>query len=57
MLPVTLLVLLTLVVSHWLLEPLVPAATSVLDLSWIGWGLLIVLIWCFAGGRGNGPSG
>jgi hypothetical protein len=56
MLPVTLVVLFTLVLSHWFLEPLVPFATSALNLSWIGWGVLVVLIWCFAGEGGKGPS-
>ena len=56
MLPVTLVVILTLVVSHWLVEPLVVFASPVFNLSWIGWALLIVLFWCFAGQGGKDPG-
>jgi hypothetical protein len=48
-----LLVLLTLAVSHWFLEPLVRVATPILDLSWIGWSLLIACLWLFAGDGGS----
>lgn len=47
-----LLVLLTLALSHWLLEPLVLGLTPILDLSWIGWGLLLAGLWLFAGNDG-----
>jgi hypothetical protein len=50
MLAAVLLVLLTLALSHWLLEPLMALATPLLNLSWLGWALLAVLLWLFAGG-------
>jgi hypothetical protein len=55
MLPLTLVILLTLVLSHWLLEPIVVLATPMFQLSWIGWALLIAALWCFAGERGHDP--
>jgi hypothetical protein len=50
MLAAVLLVLLTLSLSHWLVEPFVALATPLLNLSWLGWALLAVLLWLFAGG-------
>jgi hypothetical protein len=50
MLAAVLLVLLTLALSHWLLEPFMALATPLLNLSWLGWALLAVLLWLFAGG-------
>ncbi|MFZ0406978.1 MAG: hypothetical protein WAM11_02545 [Cyanobium sp.] len=44
-----LLLLLTLALSHWLLEPLALLLRPLLTLSWLGWGLLVGLIWLFAG--------
>ena len=49
-------VLLTLVLSCWLLEPLVGALTPVLNLSWLGWVLLAALLWIFAGSGGSGDG-
>jgi hypothetical protein len=37
--------------SHWLMQPFYGFATSLLSLSWLGWALLAVLLWLFAGGR------
>lgn len=50
MLAAVLMVLLTLALSHWLVEPFVALATPLLSLSWLGWVLLVVLLWLFAGG-------
>ncbi len=49
-----LLLLLTLAVSHWLLEPLAALIRPLLSLSWLGWGLLAGVIWLFAGDRREG---
>jgi hypothetical protein len=49
MLATVLLVLFTLALSHWFLEPFASLATPILDLSWLGWGLLLALLWLFAG--------
>ena len=51
MLAALLLVLLTVALSHWLVEPLVLLATPLLTLSWFGWALLAGGLWLFAGGR------
>jgi hypothetical protein len=48
---VLLLVVVTLAISHWLVEPFVVALTPLLTLAWLGWGLLLLLAWLFAGGR------
>jgi hypothetical protein len=47
---VVLLALITLALSHWLVEPLLGLGTPLLDLSWIGWAVLVTLLWLFAGG-------
>ena len=49
MLPVVLAVLLSLALGHWLVEPLVRLATPLFDLDWLGWVLLAVVVWLFAG--------
>ncbi len=36
---------------HWLLAPFVHLATPVLSFTWLGWFLLAVAVWLFAGGR------
>lgn len=51
-----LLVLLTLAVSHWFLEPAIRLLTPLLDLSWIGWILLVAALWLFAGAGGSGKE-
>jgi hypothetical protein len=38
---------------HWLLTPFVHLATPVLSLTWLGWVLLALAVWLFAGGRQN----
>jgi hypothetical protein len=47
----SLLVLLTLTLNHWVLEPLAGLLRPLFTLSWLGWGLLVGLIWLFAGDR------
>lgn len=49
MLAAVLLVLVSLALSHWLLQPLVALLTPVLDLSWLGWAALALLLWLLAG--------
>ncbi|MEB3166434.1 MAG: hypothetical protein VKO65_07145 [Cyanobacteriota bacterium] len=49
MLSVILLALLTLALSHWLFEPLLVLLKPLLDLAWLGWALLALLLWAFAG--------
>ncbi|MFM7362611.1 MAG: hypothetical protein ACKO25_12495 [Cyanobium sp.] len=50
--PGLLLVLLaTLTVAHWILQPFAALATPVLNLSWLGWALLAGFLWLFAGER------
>jgi hypothetical protein len=45
-----LVVLLTVALSHGLVEPLAVVLRPVLNLSWLGWGLLVLLAWLLAGG-------
>jgi len=52
-----LLVLITLALSHWLLEPLLGLATPLLNLSWIGWAGVAAVLWLFAGGARPGDGG
>ena len=49
MLMLLLLVLLTVALSHGLVEPLAVVLRPVLNLSWLGWGLLVLLAWLLAG--------
>jgi hypothetical protein len=49
MLPVALVVLMILSLSHWGVEPLLVLLTPVLNLSWLGWAGLAILLWLFAG--------
>lgn len=49
MLPVALVVLMILSLSHWGVEPLLALLTPVLNLSWLGWAGLAILLWLFAG--------
>ncbi len=52
-------VLLTLALSHWLVEPLVRLLTPLLTLAWLGWGGLLLLLWLLAGSslQGEGDPG
>jgi hypothetical protein len=43
-------VLLTVALSHALVEPLAVVLRPLLDLSWLGWALLLLLAWLLAGG-------
>ena len=47
--PVALLVLITLAVSHWLLEPMVLLFKPFFLLSWLPWVFLSVGLWLLAG--------
>lgn len=49
MLAMVLLVMVALALSHWLVRPLVLVLTPVLDLSWLAWAALALLLWVFAG--------
>jgi len=49
MLAMVLLVMVALTLSHWLVRPLVLVLTPVLDLSWLAWAALALLLWVFAG--------
>lgn len=49
MLASVLLVLLCVALTQWLLRPLVLLLTPVLDLSWLGWAALLLLLWLLAG--------
>ncbi len=44
-----LLVLVSMAVSHWLVEPLAVLSTPLLTLSWLGWVLLGLLVWLVSG--------
>lgn len=44
-----LVMLLTMGLSHWLFEPLLGFLTPVFSLAWLGWALLAVSVWAFAG--------
>jgi hypothetical protein len=55
MLMVLVLVVLTVALSHWLVEPLTAVLPPLFNLSWLGWGLLGLLAWLLAGG-GPGSS-
>jgi hypothetical protein len=49
MLPLLLVVLLAVGLSHWWLVPLVHLLTPVFNLGWLGWLALAALLWLFAG--------
>ena len=53
MLPVALVVLMILSLSHWGVEPLLALLTPVLNLSWLGWAgdPALVVCWLAAGFR------
>jgi len=55
MLMLLVMVVLTVALSHWLVEPLTAVLPPLFNLSWLGWGLLLVLAWLLAGGVA-GPS-
>ena len=55
MLMLLLVVVLTVALSHWLLEPLAAVLRPLFNLSWLGWGLVGLLAWLLAGG-GPGSS-
>jgi hypothetical protein len=55
MLMLVVVVLLTVALSHGLVEPLVVVLRPVFNLSWLGWGLVGLLAWLLAGG-GPGSS-
>ncbi|WP_216905012.1 hypothetical protein [Synechococcus sp. CCY 9618] len=49
MLPVLLVVLLSVAMSHWLVEPLLRLTTPLFELDWLGWIVLAVILWLFSG--------
>lgn len=50
MLMLLVVVLLTVALSHGLVEPLAAVLRPVFNLSWLGWGLVGLLAWLLAGG-------
>jgi hypothetical protein len=56
MLALLLMALLTVGLAELLARPLVLLLTPVLDLSWLGWALLLLVLWLFAGGRPPGSD-
>lgn len=55
MLLITFLVLLVLSLGQWLLTPLIRVFTPLLSLEWVGWSLLGVGLWLFAGSESDDP--
>ncbi len=55
MLLITFLVLLVLSLGQWLLSPLIHVVTPLLSLAWVGWALLAVALWLFAGYASDDP--
>ena len=55
---IALLVLLALLLglSHWLLEPLVQLGTTLLELTWLPWLVLLLGAWLLAGQSGRPHS-
>jgi hypothetical protein len=53
MLALVLVVVVTLGISHGLVEPLVRLLTPVLGLGWLGWGALLLGAWLVAGATGS----
>ena len=53
MLMLLVVVVLTVALSHGLVEPLAAVLRPVFNLSWLGWGLLGLLAWLLAG---SGPG-
>jgi hypothetical protein len=51
MLTLILLLIASLSLHHWLIEPLAQLLTPLLTLSWLGWAALAVGLWLFAGPR------
>lgn len=51
MVAVLLLVIFTLAVQQWLLQPVVALLQPVLHGSWAVWALLLLGVWLFAGSR------
>jgi len=56
MLMLLLVVVLTVALSHWLVEPLAVVLRPVFNLSWLGWGLVGLLAWLLAGGAPGSPA-
>ena len=42
-------ILLLMGLIHWLLEPLEAVLTAVLSLRWLGWVVLLTVLWVFSG--------
>jgi hypothetical protein len=56
MLMLLLVVLPTVALSHGLVEPLTVVLRPVFNLSWLGWGLLLLLAWLLAGGEAGSSA-
>lgn len=50
-------VLVSLALSHWLVEPLIRVITPLFTLGWLGWGGLALLLWLLAGSQAQGEAG
>ena len=59
MLSLLAMVLITLALSHWLVEPLIRLLTPLFTLAWLGWVGLLLLLWLLAGSslQGEGEAG
>ena len=55
MLPLAVVVLLVMGLGFWVFSPLLGFLTPLLSLSWLGWGLLAVGVWLFAGADTDEP--
>lgn len=56
MLSLLVIVLTTLALSHWLLEPLIRVLTPLFTLAWLGWAGLLLLLWLLAGSSVQGEA-
>ena len=56
MLALLVVALISVALTQWLLQPLVLLLTPLLDLSWLGWAALAVLLWLLAGAAPPDPA-
>jgi len=49
-------ILLLMGLIHWLLEPLEAVLTAVLSLRWLGWVVLLTVLWVFSGRHWERPG-
>ncbi|MEB3183441.1 MAG: hypothetical protein VKN15_03515 [Cyanobacteriota bacterium] len=57
MLALLVVALISVALTQWLLQPLVLLLTPLLDLSWLGWAALAVLLWLLAGAAPDPAAG